>query len=706
MIADLKLGAVNSMCASLPTYFRPGVDALRSVAFVEGYDATSDFKDHFHTWLLHPHDRPFVHVTPPTGPDTFATSLRYASWPMGSVNAPHASNSLTYGNQEDTLRELAPFAGTDICNDPSSPSFDASLPSIFRRSPTGTPSATISTHMDDSIIGGASYGHSWHALAVHVKTASRKGIRISWEKLSMPRQAGATYSGFECRRGRLAATSSTPTSPFLELAIRQPVVDDIRALIAVARSPAPVPRLTLARLAGKLQSNAPILKSLCPFLRKLYDAYVFGDQSQHFWASAVPVLDITRANLEMIDDILSSGRGRLRVHGDRTSLALQWTDGSGSGTGGCAYLVDLGSFSTWSADWVPSFRHFSSNMKELMSVEVAVRRQFRVYRKYGNCLLARRLVLHYTDNAVTAGILRQGSSTDPNLLKVARSIILMCSEMDTEFIVVHVSGKRMIEQGTDGLSRDAKTGTVAPDHWRLALLPISMPEKTALWQEVLELMLGTPLFLRPQSSAPSDIAGTHSLFFASPWVAAALASNILIAQNMDLRTLAAVVIPRRCQQLFTRAFRRFTLLTIPAGGPLWGEHELEPLCVYILPVYSPPPPLADRYLSKHAIHHRHLISSARSKHLAAIAERSQQQQEFIRSLQLLPDDVSTSVLLDHASTCLPNSSSPSEKVQTDSKLPLSVQTAMTIDWLPRECHPPASSSHFIPASWFSRFLPS
>jgi len=647
MIADLKLGGVNAMCASLPAYFRPGVMALHSVVFVDGYDAMSDFRDHFHTWPLHRLDRPFVCVAPPPGPDTFGSRLRYSSMPMGSVNAPFVSNCMTYGHQEDSLRKMPPFAGLDAVNDPYLQGFDASKPPIVRTTPEGGPAAQLSTHMDDALLSGASYGHSWHALCVYLRSSSRKGVRVSWDKLTMPRRNGSCYNGFQVRRGACASASSgAAPQPFVEYAIRRTVIADIRALIAVTLACIRVPRLTLARLAGKIQSNAPIVPSFCPFLRKIYDAFVFGDRSPEFWAESVPITKCARSNLEMVDDILASGRGRLRVFKERKSMALQWTDGSGQGTGGSAYLADLSSVSTWSADWSPCLRHFSSNMKELMSVAVAIRRQLRVFRKYGTCLLAHRLVLHYTDNVVTAGILRNGSSTNPDLLAVARCIASMSSEMGTTLTVLHVSGKRMIEQGTDGLSRDAKAGPIAAEHWRLALRPIACPVAKLLWQTRINAALDMSLMIQPQSAPPTSISGKQSLFFASPWIAASLAANILIAQNMDLRTSAIVVIPRRCQQLFSHAFRRFTLVTfIEPGDPMWAESELEPLCIYSLPIFSPPPPYTDRYLAKNAKRHRNLFRLLRENYQAERLAALREQRDRLRGFSVLQHDVPSQLLL-------------------------------------------------------------
>ena len=76
MIINQKLGGANPMCASLFSYFRDPVHALLSEAHgPSGYDSNTDYKDHFHTFKLHPEDRPHAIVKPPQTPNTLAPCL-------------------------------------------------------------------------------------------------------------------------------------------------------------------------------------------------------------------------------------------------------------------------------------------------------------------------------------------------------------------------------------------------------------------------------------------------------------------------------------------------------------------------------------------------------------------------------------------------------------------------------------------------------
>ena len=58
-----------------------------------------------------------------------------------------------------------------------------------------------------------------------------------------------------------------------------------------------------------------------------------------------------------------------------------------------------------------------------------------------------------TDNSTVEGAVMKGNSPSPKLHKLVKD--LKQAEMDFSFrtYVIHVSGKRMIVQGTDGVSR-------------------------------------------------------------------------------------------------------------------------------------------------------------------------------------------------------------------------------------------------------------
>ena len=287
-------------------------------------------------------------------------------------------------------------------------------------------------------------------------------------------------------------------------------------------------------------------------------------------------------------------------------------------------------------------RPFSSNYKELVSIKIAILRQLRVFRRYGTCLCHGRTLLHFTDNSVSANILRTGSSTSPDLAREARTILEATMEMNAVLITIHTSGKRMIAQGTDGLSRDARRGQIDADQWKLALAPVHSPKHLNRFKAILSIALKSDLDPAAPTSAPADLAGRPSIIFPTPWTAAAVAENACLALTIDPTTITVIVLPRRAPQLWLRSFRRFQLLLILEADstldPLWPLTEHEPLHIYLLDSFNPPPPLCDRYLIANAKSNRSLLGVCQADHRAQRLDALRELQHFLRSTQTLPDD--------------------------------------------------------------------
>ena len=62
------------------------------------------------------------------------------------------------------------------------------------------------------------------------------------------------------------------------------------------------------------------------------------------------------------------------------------------------------------------------------------------------------MIFFFTDNSTVEGALYKGTSSSPKLLNLVIRFNALQAHYDTQIIVSHVSGKRMITQGADGLS--------------------------------------------------------------------------------------------------------------------------------------------------------------------------------------------------------------------------------------------------------------
>ena len=107
----------------------------------------------------------------------------------------------------------------------------------------------------------------------------------------------------------------------------------------------------------------------------------------------------------------------------------------------------------------------TSNWKELRSILIALRKERVKADNAGvRTPLWRTRIYHLTDNLVSESILTKGTSSSPKLQQLLREIALEQQLQQCDLIPMHVAGKRLIYQGTDGLSRGQKNaGSLSGD---------------------------------------------------------------------------------------------------------------------------------------------------------------------------------------------------------------------------------------------------
>ena len=86
-----------------------------------------------------------------------------------------------------------------------------------------------------------------------------------------------------------------------------------------------------------------------------------------------------------------------------------------------------------------------------------------------NCLL-----FFFTDNSTVEGAIYKGTSSSPKLLELVVRFIALQSHYDVSIIVSHVSGKRMIAQGADGLSRGSENEGVLGGQNMMSFIPLHL----------------------------------------------------------------------------------------------------------------------------------------------------------------------------------------------------------------------------------------
>ena len=143
------------------------------------------------------------------------------------------------------------------------------------------------------------------------------------------------------------------------------------------------------------------------------------------------------------------------------TLGISYGDGSGSGTGGTIQVGDhhgeCPTMEAWMGTWTARVHSFSSNWKELRTLVHTLEREIG-----GKGLLRNSTLFYFTDNLVTYYIVTSGSSSSPELQKLLRRLKYLELLLEIRLEVVHVPGKHMIAQRTDGLSRGIRIGSGLP----------------------------------------------------------------------------------------------------------------------------------------------------------------------------------------------------------------------------------------------------
>lgn len=160
-----------------------------------------------------------------------------------------------------------------------------------------------------------------------------------------------------------------------------------------------------------------------------------------------PIAPRLKTDLEALLQLTSSDTPVKRVvrHKDIVTVFYGFGDASAGGFGSSIGFVEgiHGRFGVWGRDSEDK----SSNYRELSNLVNTVEEE-----AYAGRLSNSELWL-FTDNSTAVGCTWKGSSTLRLLSKLVVRLWKLEMDAGLKLRIVHVSGTRMIEQGTDGLSR-------------------------------------------------------------------------------------------------------------------------------------------------------------------------------------------------------------------------------------------------------------
>ena len=187
-----------------------------------------------------------------------------------------------------------------------------------------------------------------------------------------------------------------------------------------------------------------------------------------------------------------------------------------------------------------------------------------------------------TDDSVAEAAFFCGSSKSRELNHLVRRLRRLEMELGVRIMVVHVSGKRMILIGIDGVSRGNMNAGVMAGADMLSYVPLHLSslQRSPSLRGWLEEWIGDGgLFLEAADWLQKHF--NHGTYVWSPPPAAAPAALEWLGGSIRKRptSVHVIVIPRLLTALWRKQMGKLSdvMLTVPMGCPAWQADNLEPL---------------------------------------------------------------------------------------------------------------------------------
>ena len=211
----------------------------------------------------------------------------------------------------------------------------------------------------------------------------------------------------------------------------------------------------------------------------------------------------------------------------------------------------------------------------------------------------------FTDNSTVESCAIKGSSTSPKLLSLVIRLRATTTKYGVKVHIFHVSGTRMIAQGTDGVSRGFLGEGIMSGESMVSFIPIHLAatersEGLADWikdwagSTIIELApidwfdVGHDFDGWSKSWDGFDrptLSEGRSYLWAPPPFAADVAISELRKARIKRQTSSHVfVVPKLCSPLWIKQLFKAADLVfeIPSGQPFWDRSVHEPLLIAIV----------------------------------------------------------------------------------------------------------------------------
>lgn len=254
-------------------------------------------------------------------------------------------------------------------------------------------------------------------------------------------------------------------------------------------------------------------------------------------------------------------------------------DASGQGFGSTLQLDDRILYRY--GQWASHVSDESSNFRELTNLVLAIEEA------YDEGVLRETELFMFTDNSPAESAYYKGTSSSLKLFELVLRLRKLQMKGDLRIHLVHVSGKRMIAEGTDGLSRGDLSEGVMGGARLLDFVPL---HKCALEREpeLLDWVCSWSEYTAARILSPKDWFSrgqreSRCIWMPPPAAAETALEMLGKAIHKRPRTEHIIIIPR----LMTSRWRKLLgkicdlVFCVPVGCDAWSDSQFEPLIVGI-----------------------------------------------------------------------------------------------------------------------------
>jgi len=297
-------------------------------------------------------------------------------------------------------------------------------------------------------------------------------------------------------------------------------------------------------------------------------------------------------DLQALKQFASSEQPPQRLVRPERSATVVYTFGDASGSGfGSSFKIG-NTLRYISIQWNEDHGSKTSNFRELSNLIYALEKA----RDEG--LLEGTEVFVFTDNTTAEAAFFKGTSSVPGLFELVLRMQRLQMHDKAVLHVTHVAGRRMIAQGTDGLSRGHLSDGVLSGQEFLKFVPLHLtaldrqPDQLTDWIDSWFGIWGKTTWLTPEQWFTSGHQEERCVWTPAPAAADAALEQLAKARHKRPQHTHLVIIPR----LMTARWRKFMskicdlIFTVPIGSDIWIDSQFEPLVVGLcLPLSRHPP---------------------------------------------------------------------------------------------------------------------